>query len=153
MLCFDSLDFYSVPALPKDWKAPSSLVRALGLFSGRLYFKWTEYMDLCHFLGQGAPVQEETNGNGQALLPLSQRFVGERNPLPFLWQWLAVRRKGQEYVRTPMGLLIRGRTIARDDAVFEETFDQESDDAKIVGTATQASHQLAANSDVQPGFW
>ena len=38
MLVFDTLKFYTVPALPKSWQVPAWLVRDLGIFAGRLYF-------------------------------------------------------------------------------------------------------------------
>ena len=50
MLCFDTMDFYTVPALPHGWSAPKWLVRALGLFAGRLYFTFAEYDGMAEYL-------------------------------------------------------------------------------------------------------
>lgn len=43
MMVFDKLQFYTIPRLPDNWKAPKQLVAELGLFAGRLYFEWSEY--------------------------------------------------------------------------------------------------------------
>lgn len=124
MLSFDSLTFYVIPALPEGWQAPPWLVRALGLFAGRLYFKFGEYSELCRYLGLPNPVQAPTQ-QGAFLAPAvdTLTFTGPVPPLSFLWEWLTVRRKGMDFGRTPMGNLIRSRRMAQSDAVFAETLD------------------------------
>ncbi|KAK7937284.1 uncharacterized protein PG986_014152 [Apiospora aurea] len=51
MVCFNSLKFFSIPSLPRNWTAPPDLVVELGLFAGRLYFDWDEYTSVCSLLG------------------------------------------------------------------------------------------------------
>ncbi|KAM0324566.1 hypothetical protein ACHAQA_007951 [Verticillium albo-atrum] len=51
MLHFGHLNFFTIPSLPKDWKAPLWLRVQLGIYAGRLYFDWEEYEPMCKFFG------------------------------------------------------------------------------------------------------
>lgn len=51
MLVFNDMNYYSVPPSPEGWKAPMWLKIELGVFAGRLYFQFSDYEDLCKYLG------------------------------------------------------------------------------------------------------
>ena len=125
MVAFDKLDFYAVPALPEGWKAPTWLVRDLGIFAGRLYF---DYDDQCQavyeVMGLPPPPVLSTaslsNGATDEVIEHTQATEGRRKPfsdnaLLFMQEWLAVRRKGQDFSQTMMGEICRGRGIVRED--------------------------------------
>jgi hypothetical protein len=139
MLHFNDLKFYAVPSLAADWEAPLWLRVELGIFSGRLYFEFSEYGPLCDFLGvaeASSKPEEEVNSsttsalggtdgatdnietsedNGVETAAESKLFT--RQPLTFLQEWLAVRRKGQDFAHTPMVSLSNvPRTVAQCDS-------------------------------------
>lgn len=101
MVILDELNFYSIPRLPKGWKAPTWLVRDLGIFAGRTYFDYdTQYAPLCEALGLPGPVipvnvldTEMPFAEEEQKAMLQEPF--SPSPLVFLQEWLAVRRKGQ----------------------------------------------------------
>jgi hypothetical protein len=138
MLHFNDLKYYAVPTLPKSWKAPSWLKIELGIFAGRLYFEYEECAGLCAFLGvQDADGKlaetdlDETNSsdeqsaeksgdeqsddgvdNNDVHGAISQQIRSfTRKPLTFLHEWLAVRRKGQDFAHTPMGYVCQGKPL------------------------------------------
>ncbi|KAF2745985.1 hypothetical protein M011DRAFT_527167 [Sporormia fimetaria CBS 119925] len=102
MLHFNSLDYYSVPTLPPIFEAPTWLKIQLGIFSGRLYFGWDEYEAMLAYLGVGNSKDDQTEGWGA--------FATQ--PLTFLHDWLAVRRKGQDFEHTPMGAVTTGKPLS-----------------------------------------
>ena len=134
MLAFDTLRLYTVPRLPTHWRAPAWLVRDLGIFAGRLYFDLNDQshavyqalglpppasanvdlpvelteMDLWHELPFGEPQQESKEG------PFCE------NPLLFMQEWLAIRRKGQDFSQSMVGQLIRGGRLEEADLKEED---------------------------------
>jgi hypothetical protein len=145
MLHFNDLRYYSVPTLPKNWTAPSWLKIELGIFAGRLYFEYEEYPDLCTFLGvreadgklAEADVDDMVSSDEQSAeqsvmeklndevideaeklekLPQLQSFT--KKPLTFLHEWLAVRRKGQDFAHTPMGYVCQGKPLTANHPFF-----------------------------------
>ena len=128
MLVFDTLTLYTVPRLPANWRAPTWLVRDLGIFAGRLYFDYkTQSQAVYRALGLPPPpptassstVEEElTEMDLWHELPFGdapREGVEDgpfcRDPLLFLQEWLAVRRKGQDFSQSMVGQLIRGRRL------------------------------------------
>lgn len=129
MIAFDTLKLYTVPRLPADWRAPTWLVRDLGIFAGRLYF---DYNEQSHALYQalGLPPPASTTeepcvelnemdlwyelpfGDAQQETKKQEPFF--TNPLLFMQEWLAIRRKGQDFSQSMVGELIRGRRLERD---------------------------------------
>lgn len=122
MLHFNDLKFYAVPTLPTNWEAPMWLRVELGVFSGRLYFQFSEYGPLCEFVGvteSSSKIEEETNAstivaaagndatsdnidNSEDVETGLELKLFTRQPLTFVQEWLAVRRKGQDFAHTPM---------------------------------------------------
>lgn len=43
-----------------------------------------------------------------------------KNPLTFLHDWLAVRRKGQEFLHTPMGYVCQSRSLTQNHPFFRK---------------------------------
>ena len=132
MLLFNDLKFYSVPSLPVDWNAPMWLRIELGIFAGRIYFDFEEYEHLATYLGiDEASKLEEANDTAMVLFAADggvddpSEDAGDdavpeettstklftRKPLSFLQEWLAVRRKGQDFAHTPMGHICQGKPL------------------------------------------
>ena len=139
MLHFNNLQYYSIPDLPSAWQAPSWLPLELGLFAGRLYFEFDEYQGLQNTLGlrnsavepadeaghpvglDGAGVVDGADDCHSAAIevqrpPSSESFTAK--PLAFLQEWLAVRRRGQDFAHTPMGHICQGKPLASSHPFF-----------------------------------
>ena len=141
MIAFDTLRLYTVPRLPTRWRAPTWLVRDLGIFAGRLYFDFDDQAravyhslglpppasttrdlsvelteaDLWHELPFGDPAQETRTDEG----------AFSKQPLLFMQEWLAIRRKGQDFSQSMMGQLNRGRRLERRDLKEDEADPEE----------------------------
>jgi hypothetical protein len=125
MLQFNDLDYYAVPPLPSTFKAPTWLKVELGIFAGRLYFGWDEYAEIMSYLGVQAPTEEE--GSEQ---PACRVSFAEK-PVAFLHEWLAVRRKGQDFEHTPMGFITTGKPLSADHPFFSATDKDAEINAKL----------------------
>lgn len=162
MLHFDDLQYYSVPALAPNWRAPSWLVHDLGIFGGRLYFRFEEYETLCDYLGlrsrpHAATFLKEGQEGGELVNfeeggtktnPLSsdqkngQAAFTDR-PLVFMQEWLTTRRKGQDFALTPMGYICQGKRLAEDGSFLietsagEETEDHNGSDSDTMSVAEE----------------
>lgn len=128
MLHFNHLQYYGVPTLPKDWVAPDWLRLELGLYSGRLYFEYSEYRALLDHLsvapedGMEDALGEDLDATVDNKAELLAEVVPDsrsverpdawsQRPLAFMQEWLAIRRKGQEFGQTPMGFICQGKTL------------------------------------------
>jgi hypothetical protein len=129
MLHFGDLKFYSVPTLPQDWLAPMWLKLELGIYAGRLYFGFTEYHSTLDFLGirhteGNLEISEDTDdedlGSSMGSTNVEKSKVFARRPLTFLQEWLAVRRKGQNFDQTPMGFICQGKVLLQSHHFFSE---------------------------------
>ena len=134
MLAFDTLKLYTIPSLPNDWHAPTWLVRDLGLFAGRLYFDFATqshalYRALALPPPASTPADQPTELTEMALwdeLPYgdARPEINEgtffNTPLPFLQEWLAIRRKGQDFSGSMMGRLVSGRRLEEEDVKGED---------------------------------
>lgn len=133
VVSFDTLNFFSVPHLPDNWQAPAWLVRDLGIFAGRTYFDYdSQHEAVCEALGLPQP-QLSTNSKRTADLDREMPFSStsdddERDrsirafspsPLLFMQDWLAVRRKGQDFSQTMMGEICHGRRLDRPEETRE----------------------------------
>ena len=128
MLHFDSLNYYSLPSLLRDWKPPQWLTIELGLFSGRLYFGIEEYAALLGYLEQGyqSKIDKETSqvDTGESTKSIQKNVnltFTANEPLNFLQDWLALRRKGQDISYTPMGYVCQSRQIPSNHPFFSST--------------------------------
>ena len=119
MLHFNDLKFFAVPRLPAKWEAPLWLKTELGIFSGRLYFEWSEYSSILDFLGVTNSYTEKvetvddsvvqahedwgvSDGACELTVTVPHEASFTQKPLTFLQQWLAIRRKGQDFSHTPL---------------------------------------------------
>jgi hypothetical protein len=140
MLHFNNLTYYAIPALPIGWRPPIWLTTELGIFAGRLYFDFDEYSDLRKYLGfretgvktldttedamsrtelhgqdrEAGEIPDEQDTNTGALQV--QSFTAK--PLTFLQEWLAIRRKGQNFTHTPMGYVCHGKPLTENHPFF-----------------------------------
>lgn len=119
MLHFGDLNFYSVPSLPETWQAPMWLKLELGVYAGRLYFEFSEYYAILDFLGirhaRGRIEKPEDSDDDMTdsiqEIAVETPDVFTRKPLSFLQEWLALRRKGQNFDQTPMGFICQGKML------------------------------------------
>ena len=136
MLQFNNLGYYAIPAMPTGWEPPAWLTIELGIIAGRLYFAFEEYWDLQMYLGfreQVANPREkpEDTINSTELQRADRRAddtpddediqVSTREvlsftskPLAFIQDWLAVRRKDQDFKHTPMGYICPDKRLTAD---------------------------------------
>jgi hypothetical protein len=117
MLHFSDLSFYSVPTLPAGWQAPIWLKLELGFYAGSLYFEFSEYQAILEFLGirymegrveMPEDADDDNTDNIEAHAVEAPKMFTHR-PLTFIQEWLAIRRKGQNFDQTPMGFVCQGR--------------------------------------------
>ena len=168
MLHFNDLTYYAVPALPGNWRAPTWLTVELGIFAGRLYFEFDEYDGLRDYLGLGQDLSESvevalipgvsaaargSESDGQMSPSMQDVGPGTRQtpvltstPLTFLQEWLAIRRKDQDFTHTPMGYVCQGKRLTADHHFFAKV-DQNAAAAAIV-TMDQTRHLQASDDDV-----
>jgi hypothetical protein len=71
MLHFNQLDYYAMPVLPTDFKAPVWLRVEMGLFAGRLYLEWDEYYQLLEYLGLDENLSQHREKDAFAKKPLT----------------------------------------------------------------------------------
>ncbi|KAI8930920.1 hypothetical protein NX059_011935 [Plenodomus lindquistii] len=119
MLHFNHLDYHATPPLPADFKAPVWLTVELGIFSGRLYLEWHEYYELLGYLG----LDKNLSVHGAM-----QAFA--KKPLTFLHEWLALRRKGQDFEHTPMGFVTTGKPLTENHPFFRTFADSADPDIR-----------------------
>ena len=143
MLRFNDLTFHSIPPLPNDWKAPKWFQVELGIYAGCLYFEWDEYDAICSLLGiqngelgnqaqDEEPTETDTDAETEISKPqtdLEHKLA--KSPLTFLQEWLAVRRRGQDFAHSPMGFVSHGKRLQEDHVFFkaadiENGFSQET---------------------------
>jgi hypothetical protein len=121
MLHFSDLSFYSVPTLPAGWQAPIWLKVELGIYAGRLSFDFSEYNALLEFLGLRHTAGHIEVGSDEdkelddtvVQTNVEHPKVFSRKPLTFLQEWLAIRRKGQNFDQTPMGFVCQGKVLLK----------------------------------------
>ena len=123
----DDLLLYSVPAVPPNWTAPTSLVDELNLFAGQLYLRdYDTYIRLCRFLCVYAndlddaghlEVQRDGFIEPANRPPKAQRTCHsfQKSPLPFLRHYFGLRRMGTGLSLTHMGKILNGRLLREED--------------------------------------
>ncbi|KAI1370598.1 hypothetical protein F4677DRAFT_437927 [Hypoxylon crocopeplum] len=115
MLSFNDFRYYSLPRLPAAYTFPQWIRVEVGVLAGRLYVDPAERESLVRYL---RPHYEGMNlSAGGAGLELTKppelgRFADE--PAAFLLEWLALRRKVQDVLHTPIGYICSGRRLEED---------------------------------------
>lgn len=162
MLHFQNLDYYTIPALPASWKAPQWLKAQLGLFAGRLYFEWDEYAYLADLYGisesedvgatehddedqERPPAAERDGANEDQTMtiqrdakPTARKLFASR-PLNFMQEWLAVRRRGQDFSHTPLGFIASGKPLFTEHHFFRQGDESEERGGTTTTTTTLRS--------------
>lgn len=119
MRVFNSLCYYSVPALPVNHPFPAWFRVELGVLAGRLYADFTECGTLASFLHPPGTTDSYTEDLSE--LPTASQvrytFVAD-NPAGFLLEWLSTRRGGQDVLQTPVGHVCTGRALREDHPFF-----------------------------------
>ena len=142
MSLFNKLEYYAVPNLPTGWRAPTWLTIELGIFAGRLYFEFEEYGELCNYLGFGTEPSEKLDvpgTDGAADDEFDKATIAREapsftaNPLTFIHEWLAVRRKGQDFNHTPMGMVCQGKPLTAKHPFFTRIENDSVPRANTVG--------------------
>ncbi|PHH61174.1 hypothetical protein CDD81_697 [Ophiocordyceps australis] len=105
MLRFGQLEYYALPSLAANHVTPTWLSIELGILGARLYFGHCEYGALLEHL----EALDSPSGGQQ---------IAAKRLLAFVFEWLTVRRKGQDILHTPMGYVCQGRTLGQDHAFF-----------------------------------
>lgn len=136
MLHFNNLGYYAIPAMPAGWKPPAWLTIELGIIAGRLYFDFAEYSDLRKYLGfpekvakskdklEGSvdPTElqetdrgaDDTADEEEIIASTGEGLSFTPKPLAFIQDWLALRRKGQDFKHTPMGYICQDKQLTAD---------------------------------------
>jgi len=132
----EDLSFCVIPPVSKSWLVPMTAVRDLNIFAGQLYIRDYEvYITLCGFLGllsgnpeSGMVVESDgfvrrltstgselVNGNGSVdgvVRRMESPFM--KSPVEFLRAILAMRRKGQGFEMSHLGMILHGELIPRE---------------------------------------
>lgn len=160
MLHFNKLQYYAVPSLPTDWEAPGWLRTELEIFAGRLYFEYEEYNALCQYIGTETPAdmqlqirngssreESDDTGSAQSSTSVSATKLFATKPLAFLHEWLAIRRKGQDFENTPMGLICQGRPLLESHRCFTSGHKQEKDELQPSHTIEEICTTVARSDE------
>ncbi|EPS41761.1 hypothetical protein H072_4291 [Dactylellina haptotyla CBS 200.50] len=114
MVQFEGLQFFGIPSLDKTWTPPRMLSVEIGIIAGGLYFSYEHSKALRLYLGLNGA--EESPYGEKAQCPVI--FNGK--PLSFLHEWLTLKRKGQDFLHTPMGYLCQSRALSQTHPFFRE---------------------------------
>lgn len=130
---FNDLKYYAIPPIPKSWVMPIWLTVQLGIFSGALYFDFSQYEHLRGFLGfetdksmemlqEDCPEEKPHTIDGSNIETNNEkdqkRLGFTAKPQTFLQEWLSVRRKGQDFSHTPMGYVCQGKSLTESHPFF-----------------------------------
>ncbi|KAI5846642.1 hypothetical protein DFP73DRAFT_546547 [Morchella snyderi] len=140
---YDTLDFCTIPRLPKSWQPNSELIDSVNIFAGQLYLSdYETYERICGFLGlylktlpQGENVEIGSDGfveqsSRKSLCMKDSTFT--KSPVPFLRALLGMRRKMQSYAATHMGQILNGRSLSKGEFEYEESESREICDTPTV---------------------
>ncbi|KAF7562130.1 hypothetical protein G7046_g2016 [Stylonectria norvegica] len=157
MLEFNDLTYYSIPPLSPQWKAPEWLRLELGIFAGRLYFDWSEYESTCTLLGIEEGASEEIEAaiammDGTADGDLPESLTEEKAPQPdphklaqrpltFMQEWLAIRRRGQDFEHTPMGFVSQGKSLHQGHVFFDQMDKEHTGQNETMFVPMKSQHQ------------
>ncbi|EON66141.1 hypothetical protein W97_05384 [Coniosporium apollinis CBS 100218] len=116
---------------PENWPS-EQILRGLNLFAGSLYLpNYTEYTNLCHFLGIATRGYSNRSGQNDPQVSIANDgFVDpasraalqwpvespfKQSPLPFIKALLSLRQHGQIFAHTHMGYITSGRVLTEAD--------------------------------------
>jgi hypothetical protein len=114
MIHFCKLDYYVLPRLPDGHALPDWLGIELGMLGARLYFTFAEYGLLKKYLH---PTM--VPGAHDEIAMSKQGAMSTISFNAFLYDWLTIRRKGQDITMTPMGYLCRGKPLHESHPFFK----------------------------------
>jgi hypothetical protein len=128
MVPLDDLEYCATPSRgPLDPLPEISSRIQLNLFAGQLYFRdREEYLSVCRFLGLATRASEQgMEFSSDAFVPPESRKMFDlemarvcsmsKSPVEMLRTLVVMRRKGQEFSKTHLGLVLGGERI-KDDA-------------------------------------
>lgn len=114
---FNHLDFYTYPELPTGFHIPKQIKVELGILAGRLYVDEHEWKTVAEYMMGAADDSNKIAAN----------------PAAFVLEWLTVRRKTVNVLRTPMGYICTGREMESTDSPEDANGDaNEADEAELV---------------------
>lgn len=113
---FGRLGFYSMPPLPPQWEAPETVVFALGLFAGRLFFPWSEYGPLCSWLSSLDRNPEPKAGDSAVSSVASVPSIVRE----FVQETASMRNYGAGFFHSPIGRICRERPLTMQDPCFAD---------------------------------
>ncbi|KAH8801965.1 hypothetical protein DL96DRAFT_1774481, partial [Flagelloscypha sp. PMI_526] len=121
---FDKFDFLPIPAnsTSPSPRLPQSLVAQLNLFAGQLYpTSYQDYLAMAHFLGfdiirkcRASPDGFVAPQNRIHNVSLMQECAFVTSPLSFFRQLFSLRRKAQVFHDTPVGFLLGGWLMSKE---------------------------------------
>ncbi|KAF3909914.1 hypothetical protein ABW21_db0200578 [Orbilia brochopaga] len=125
MVQFDSLTFLTIPGMENDWKPLETLSVELGIFAGRLYFAYDHVGALREYLRLDSGEVEDDEARAGAIFT--------NRPLSFLQEWLTLKRKGQDFLHTPMGHLCQSKELLSTHPFFKDdtSGSEKADDARV----------------------
>ena len=121
----EDLSFSAIPPVPEHWPIPAT-VRHLSIFAGQLYLRnYEEYIALCGFLSLSSKAPEGNNtvaADGFVRPPSRHRSSAvvvrdspfTKSPVEFLRSVLELRRKGQSFAMSHLGMILNGELILRE---------------------------------------
>ncbi|PHH81296.1 hypothetical protein CDD82_1095 [Ophiocordyceps australis] len=135
MLRFGQLEYYALPSLSTNDATPPWLSIELGIVGARLYFSHDEYEALLKHL--------------KALDGQSSQQTAKGKLLGFVFEWLTVRRKGQDILHTPMGYVCQGRALGQGHAFFGGGAEAAARLEVRSATASETGHEDPRVSEVE----
>lgn len=123
MRVFDELMFHCTPPTFQGNTGIENLMLQVNIIAGQLYpTSWEDFNRLCDFLGISNDPERHPNAmNDRFVLPADRdKTMGAAcpfkvSPIQFLKDVVALRRKGEEFELTPMGRLLAGRRLFKED--------------------------------------
>lgn len=100
MRMFNCLTYLAIPTWPKTRQLPTWLCIEVGILSGRLYFEFSEYEPLLSWLGI-LPTKQQLESSG----------IKIEEPLQFLQEWVAYRRRTDDILHTPVGFVCQRQPL------------------------------------------
>jgi hypothetical protein len=112
MLCFNNFRYYTLPRLPADLEFPNWFRLEIGILAGRLYVDSDEVDSVARYPRSVSRVTDNHSSDGELKAANGAPLVRVADDAAaFVLEWLALRRRVQDVVHTPMGKLCMGRPL------------------------------------------